>query len=369
MLDSPAMAEKAHAIVKRLPEDVGWLCEPLLEVEPGRRLLALNPALAVAMSLRAGTGENWQRRLDEYLALRARDLAGRLGFGGTRRALRTLAKLEPESVTVPVLRLLTLLLEDDREKWLFHLPALNTASIEILAVPRRRGIVTFAFLVELCRDLDAAMCDMIVVTLDDIRIQRLSLTPERVHARIDSFQALMAEDDDLWDRGVRRQLFLPLPFHPSPELQVPQELRGRLRFEPLRDMAAVCAHGERQGNCLARGGEVEVDLILGRRFLYRLVARPSGAEEELEATLAVAQTGVGLCVSELRVTGNHPAPGWLVEAVAHVVGRWRPSTTSAAWSSGPTPAIPSAPYRADTTSTSPRTNTWSTLLVTPARPL
>lgn len=176
MLDSPAMAEKAHAIVKRLPEDVGWLCEPLLEVEPGRRLLALNPALAVAMSLRAGTGENWQRRLDEYLALRARDLAGRLGFGGTRRALRTLAKLEPESVTVPVLRLLTLLLEDDREKWLFHLPALNTASIEILAVPRRRGIVTFAFLVELCRDLDAAMCDMIVVTLDDICIQRLSLT-------------------------------------------------------------------------------------------------------------------------------------------------------------------------------------------------
>jgi hypothetical protein len=319
MPNTATPAEDVEAVVKRLTDDVGWLCEPLLELEPGRRLLALNPALAVAMCVRAGTGETWGRRLDELLALSARDLAARLGFGGTRRALRTLAKLEPESASVPVLGLLAGLLADPREKWLYHLPALNAAVVEILTVRSRRELVTFGFLVELCQDLDDVTGEMVVVTLDEVRSQRLSLTPARALARIDSFQALMAEEDDLWYRQCQRQLFLPFPLRASPEIRVPQELRGRLRFEPLRDMAAVREHGLAQNNCLARGGEVEGDLILGLRFLYRVFARSPEVGEALEATLAVAPQGSGFCVSDLRLRDNQPAPGWLAEAVSRVL--------------------------------------------------
>ena len=313
------LAEDAAAVIKRLPDDVGWLCEAMLESEQGRRLLLLNPALAVATSLQAGSGENWRSRLEERLAMRPRDLAGRLGFGGTRRALRTLRKLEPESASLPVLRLLAGLLRDPGEKWLYHLPALNTVVVEILAVPKRRELVTFAFLVDNSRDWTDAMWDTILLTLDDIRTMRLSLTPERARTRITSFEALMAEDDDLWNREHRRQLFLPFPLRASPELRVPQDLAGRLRFEPLRDMAAVRAHGKAQDNCLARGGEVEGDLILGLRFLYRVVARRREAEAELEATLAVVPQGTGLFVSEFRQSDNQPPPAWLAEAVDFVL--------------------------------------------------
>ena len=317
MPDSPAMMEPAKANAERLPAGVGWLCEPLLDLEPGRRLLALNPALAVATSLQAGTAETWRRRLDGLLALRVRDLAAKLGFGGSRRAVRTLAKLEPESTNVHVLRLLGGLLHGAQEKWLFHLPALNATVLEILAAPKRRELVTFGLLVELCRDLDDATGEMVVMTIDEIRTLRLSLTPKRVRARIDSFQALMAEDDDLWDRAERRQLFLPFPVRASPELRVPDELPGRIRCKPLRDMAAIRAHGRRQANCLAMSGAFECDLHLGARFLYEVTASTTGGE--LQATLAVVPEGSGFLVEDIRLAGNEVAPGWLVEAVDHAV--------------------------------------------------
>ena len=307
--------KQAEATVGRLPECVRWLCEPLLDLEPGRALLALNPALAVATSHRAGSGPAWRSRLDELLALPARDLSERLGFGGTRRALRTLAKLEPESASTSVLRLLAELLHDSSEKWLFHLPALNTAVVQILAVPTRRELATFSLLLDLCRDLDDVTGQMVVATIDDVRSLRLSLTPKRTRAPIRSFSALMEEDAVLWDREERRQLCLPFTPPPPPDLRAPPGLQGHLQFDPLRDIDAVRAHGERQGNCLARRWATEGDLVLGRRFYYRVTARPPGAGQELEGTLAVVPHGSTCRVEQLRLQDNHPAPSWLDEAV------------------------------------------------------
>jgi hypothetical protein len=313
-----ARPDRTRSVFERIPDDVRWLCEPLVDDEAGRNLLIRAPALAVAATVRAGAGPSWRERLDDLLARRPRDLAAHLGFGGSRRALRVLAKVEPESATVPVLRRLAGLLADPHEKWIFHLPALNAAVIRILAVPVRRALVTFGLLRDLCQDLDDVTGNMVVVTLDEVRTRRLSMTPSRALRRIASFEDLMAEDENLYYREVRQQLVLPFAPPEPPQFSVPAFLRGRFALVPLRDVEAVRAHGRQQGNCLARNRAQERDLIFGDQFLFKLTAIPPTGGERVDATLAVNMRG-GPRIEDLRLAENHPAPTWLTDAVESVL--------------------------------------------------
>jgi hypothetical protein len=314
----PTVTEaEAKDVLGKVPEWERWYAEPLLKSEAGRRLIVLNPALAVAAGLHAGCGLDAAERLQDLLELPPRLLAERLGFGASRASLRVLSLLEPESIEQETLEELAHLLTHRPAKWLFHLEKLNDAVVQTLVVAKRRRLVTFAFLEDIGSGLDDVTQMMVVDALDEVAELRADL-PGVDGRRFASFDELMDEGYMLASRAEARQLVLPLPLPAPPAIEIEHE---GVRLEPLRTLDEIRQHGLDQRNCVGRNRELVGDLIFGRAFLYAAHATSPEAGPVTATVSVVRGPDDDLALGDIKAAQNKPAPAWLVGAVEQVLPR------------------------------------------------
>lgn len=121
---------------------------------PAVDLASANPALAFALAycFRFRSGTNL-RALQDQLApgRKQRDILGWLAFPATDASRRLLTKIDPEIVSVALLRRVRRLLRDpETARFVARLPRLNTGALVLLEDPALREIVAPSLVEEVC---------------------------------------------------------------------------------------------------------------------------------------------------------------------------------------------------------------------------
>lgn len=229
-----------------------WLLLRLLTTgSEALELAQSNSALAFCVAARCRGREidtpSAVEALRKIAGRKRRDLAGWLGFPATAGVARTLARVEPASLSIAAMvALRNSLAQPEVAKQLGHVPRLNAGVLTIADDPRLLAAATPSLLVEVSEvrreRYHSFTADLLGDTLDMIDIIR----PRRAPRRFDSLSRLREQHDRLaveWCRQQRGNIeACRFPRPPVP---------GTASIVPIRTPSELIEEGEKQHHCVA----------------------------------------------------------------------------------------------------------------------
>jgi len=309
--------EKAFAAFReRIPVPVAVLVEKyqtrqlkllrlMLKSPAAIELAGLNPSLCFALA-------NYKRFRERYCTLegasivakrRQREIADWVGFPDTEAAVRILAKVPPESVSMEFLKTLrSLVRKPTNLKILSHLPKLNAGVMGILTNERLRAVTKPALLAEIseCPQeiFQAYAADKLTHMMEMLAL----LAPNDSFPTIPSLAKLQTVHDEVVAEYLRVD---PLTDNLLPRAPI----SGTDNIVPIRNGDELRREGREQKNC---AGSLVNRIRGGSFFIYR-VLKPE------RATLSIVMdSDENWIIGELKCFANSNASS----ATQQVVQSW-----------------------------------------------
>lgn len=268
--------QKAFAAFRaRIPVSVAVLVEKfqtrqlkllrlMLKSPAAIELAGINPALCFALA-------NYKRFREQYCTLegaaivakrRQREIADWVGFPGTEAAVRILAKVPPESVSMEFLKSLRNLIRKPKIlKILSHLPKLNAGVMGILTNERLRAVTKPALLAEIAECPQEIFLPNAADKLTHMMEMLALLAPEVSFPAIPSIARLQKAHDEVVAEYLR--------VDPLTDTLLPRPpIAGTDTIVPIRNGDELRREGREQKNC---AGSLVNHIRGGNFFIYRVL--------------------------------------------------------------------------------------------------
>ncbi|MEX1119058.1 MAG: hypothetical protein WEB60_09710 [Terrimicrobiaceae bacterium] len=288
-----SMPKEVAAAVERFRSCQWGILQLIRDSEGVVDLARLNPALAFALGnfARFITKPATVAKISAISKNRQRDIAGALGFPNTEAAVKILAKIPAECVTVDCLvSLRHALVFDKSTKILSHMKKLNAGILDLMANPEFLEVSSPTLLEEVAASAEekykATTSEILGSTLYHLR--RIDPTGDKPIIPSIAKLHTLSREAFLKDLDIQRRRSGNHNF-PTPPLT------GTCDIEPILTTTELVMEGETQKNCVADHSE---RIFEGKNFIYR-VLRPQ------RATLSIVKDDAGNWqIGQLKCSSN-----------------------------------------------------------------
>jgi len=273
-------------IMRRYPSE-HWAILALLSRCPASEDLADNPALLFALAsnhrLMKMKSAQTIKRARSLIKLRRRKIVGKLGFPATDSVVRIFRKIDPDSLDIPILLVLRLLLGNhENQLILSHLPRLNSASIRLLYSDEARPLCSHALLMEIANKKISGRgrVNYSYLLRDSFHMWE-QMKPREKFPIVRSISRLKTFHDELMED------FIPWNLVNSENNDVvfpPPPIAGNEQIIPINSSIDLAAEGFEQHNCV---GSYDRRVIVGNEYIYKVVT------DNDRATLSIIKSADG----------------------------------------------------------------------------